>query len=134
MISDVLFSPAEIALFERELGHVDGELQALADELGFTYFSSGGRGRPGRRLRRRFGFRIYVLELILNPDYLQDERRHYELREQWMYAFGALFTRLLSHRLVSTFDPLEMSSAAAIVDAARTHLRVAVTTARGGSS
>lgn len=104
MTAEIVFSSDEGQRFERDLARIDRQLRALAREFACTYYTTGGRGWPGRRLRRRRGLRTYELKLILNPNYLDDERLFYELREQWMYDFGEILTKMLSHRLIATFE------------------------------
>lgn len=108
--AEVLFNPHEAARFERDLTRVDAHLRSLAHDFKCAYDTNAGRGWPGRRLRRRVRLKTYELKLVLNPNYLQDQQLHYELREQWMYDFGEIFTRLVSHRLLETMNSEDLSN------------------------
>lgn len=124
--SDVSWTPAETARFEADLRPIDERLRQVARAFRCKYASTAGRGWPGRRILKRVGLRTYELKLMLNPDYLQDGSVHYELREQWMYDFGEIVTKLLAHRLLATFEPQALPDGSAIEDMIVTRLRHAL--------
>ena len=126
--SEVRFSAAEIAQFERDLAHLDYELRSIAREYGCKYYNAAGRGWPGRRVRRRLGLRTYEIRLILNPNYLHDQQVFYELREQWMYDFGELLTKLLSHHELAVFTSEDLVDIVRARQLIVMHLEKAMTT------
>jgi hypothetical protein len=63
---------------------------------------------------------------MLNPNYLNDGRWHYELREQWAYDFGELLTKLLANDLVASLDLQTAGDVTRLVSLVRTRLSAAI--------
>jgi hypothetical protein len=114
--ADVVFTADENARFETDLQNLDIQLGRLATMHRCTYEFSAGRGWPGRRFSKRVWLKTYVLKVMLNPDYIQDQQVHYEIRDQWMYSFGVFLNSLISHNLVAKLQPETLRDDAAAVE------------------
>ncbi len=102
---DLLFPITAWNTAQQDLATADSVMQALAANYDATFLSNleGRVPWPARRLQLSRGFRKIEIRVMLNPNYLVEGERFYELHENRTSRLG-LFGRDSDHRKVAEYS------------------------------
>ena len=94
--------------FQRQLAATDVIMRLLSKKHGMRFISDqpfhGGGEWPAKRLRKRKGLKVFEIRLLLNPNFLQDNKVFYELREHAMIDCCELYSKVLRHVKVAEYS------------------------------